>query len=44
MYLFVRGMSGPDTEVDEGRRLGVFAHRWPEGAVAALDRALGGVT
>ncbi len=42
MYLFLRGMSGHDTQRDSGRCLGVFAHRWPEPAIVGLDRALGG--
>ncbi len=42
VYLFLRGMSGPDTPRDDetGRCLGVFGDRWPRRVVEALDLAL----
>ena len=39
-YLFVRGMTGPDTPVVEGARCGVFAWRPPGALVTALSDAL----
>jgi exodeoxyribonuclease V beta subunit len=39
-YLFVRGMTGPDTPVVDGERCGVFAWRPPGALVAALSDAL----
>ena len=46
LYLFVRGMSGPNTPRDPatGHCLGVFGERWPKEVVAALDAALGPAT
>ncbi len=42
LYLFLKGMSGPDTPRDPatGRCLGVLGDRWPKETVEALDRAL----
>ena len=40
LYLFVRGMSGPDTPVVDGVPCGVFAWRPPAALVAALSDAL----
>ncbi len=42
LYLFLRGMSGPDTPrcPETGRCLGVYGNRWPKRVVEALDRAL----
>jgi exodeoxyribonuclease V beta subunit len=40
LYLFVRGMVGPDTPVVDGRRCGVFAWRPPAALVTALSDAL----
>ncbi len=39
-YLFLRGMTGPDTPVIEEERCGVFAWRPPAGLVAALSNRL----
>jgi exodeoxyribonuclease V beta subunit len=44
LYLFVRGMTGPDTPVVDGRACGVFAWRPPDGLVEALSDALDGAT
>jgi exodeoxyribonuclease V beta subunit len=43
LYLFLRGMAGPDTPRCEetGRCLGVFAHRWSRQTIERLDAALG---
>lgn len=42
LYLFLRGMAGPETprDPDSGRCLGVFADRWPRAVVEAFDEAL----
>jgi exodeoxyribonuclease V beta subunit len=40
LYLFVRGMVGPDTPVVDGERCGVFAWRPPAELVTALSDAL----
>ena len=40
LYLFVRGMVGPDTPVVDCGRCGVFALKPPAGLVKALDDAL----
>ena len=40
LYLFVRGMAGPDTPVLDGARCGVFAWRPPGGLVQALSDVL----
>jgi exodeoxyribonuclease V beta subunit len=40
LYLFVRGMSGPDTPLVEGERCGVFAWRPPGAVVCALSDVL----
>jgi exodeoxyribonuclease V beta subunit len=40
LYLFLRGMTGPDTPVVDGTRCGVFAWRPPAGLVAALSDVL----
>jgi exodeoxyribonuclease V beta subunit len=44
LYLFVRGMAGPDTPrcAETGRCLGVFAHRWSKQTIELMDAALGG--
>jgi exodeoxyribonuclease V beta subunit len=44
LYLFVRGMAGPDTPrcAETGRCLGVFAHRWSKRTIELMDAALGG--
>ncbi len=45
LYLFLRGMGGPDTpRLDGGSCLGVWADRWPRRAVLGLDIALSGGT
>ncbi len=43
MYLFLRGMSGPDTPRTgpAGACRGVYADRWPRAVIEALDRAFG---
>ncbi len=42
LYLFLRGMAGPETPRDpaSGRCLGVFGDRWPKDVVLAFDEAL----
>ncbi|UGS38489.1 UvrD-helicase domain-containing protein [Capillimicrobium parvum] len=40
LYLFVRGMSGPDTPVVDGAPCGVFAWRPPADAIVALSDVL----
>lgn len=42
VYLFLRGMSGPDTPRDgnTGHCLGVFGDRWPKEVVEALEEAI----
>ncbi len=42
LYLFLRGMCGPDTPVVDGLPCGVFGWRPPAGLVAALSRLLAG--
>lgn len=42
LYLFVRGMAGPDTPVVDGSPLGVFAWRPPTALVLAVSRLLAG--
>jgi exodeoxyribonuclease V beta subunit len=42
LYLFVRGMSGPDTPRLDGVPCGVFGWRPPKGLVEALSRLLAG--
>ena len=42
LYLFLRGMVGPDTPRVDGAPLGVFHDRWPAEVVLGLDAALGG--
>lgn len=39
-YLFVRGMAGPHTPLDDGFARGVFFDRPPKHVIEALDRAL----
>lgn len=39
-YLFVRGMEGPHTPVEDGYARGVFFDRPPKSVIEALDRAL----
>ena len=43
LYLFVRGMAGPDTPVVDGLPCGVFSWRPPTGLVLALSDVLAGV-
>ena len=40
LYLFLRGMAGPETPLADGSVCGVFAWRPPPGLVAALSDAL----
>ena len=40
LYLFLRGMSGPDTPTVDGTPCGVFAWRPPSGLVEALSDVL----
>jgi exodeoxyribonuclease V beta subunit len=40
LYLFLRGMTGPDTPVVDGARCGVFAWRPPAALVTSLSDAL----
>ena len=42
LYLFLRGMSGPDTPVVDGSRCGVFAWRPPRALVEELSDVLDG--
>lgn len=42
LYLFVRGMAGPDTPVVDGTPLGVFAWKPPTALVLATSRLLAG--
>ncbi len=42
LYLFVRGMSGPDTPVVDGMPCGVFSWRPPAGLVEELSQQLAG--
>jgi len=42
LYLFVRGMAGPDTPLVDGTPLGVFAWRPPVALVTAVSRLLAG--
>ena len=42
MYLFLRGMCGPDTPVVDGGRCGVFAWHPPAAMVVALSDLLAG--
>jgi exodeoxyribonuclease V beta subunit len=42
-YLFVRGMTGPDTPMVDGVRNGVYAWRPPSGLVVAASDYLGGL-
>jgi len=45
LYLFLRGMAGPDTpRPGGGSALGVWTDRWPRRTVEALDCALSGGT
>ena len=43
LYLFVRGMSGPETPRDPvtGTARGVLADRWPKAVVEGVEAALG---
>ena len=43
LYLFVRGMAGPDTPRVDGVPCGVFSWRPPEALVAELSDLLDGV-
>ena len=42
LYLFIRGMCGPDTPVTDGQRAGVFGWHPPAALVAALSDLLDG--
>ena len=42
LYLFLRGMEGPETPRFDGAPLGVWADRWPARTVWGLDAALDG--
>ncbi len=42
LYLFLRGMEGPQTPRFDGAPLGVWADRWPARTVVGLDAALDG--
>ena len=42
LYLFLRGMAGPEAPRDGGMALGVYADRWPASVVLGLDAALSG--
>jgi len=42
LYLFLRGMSGPESPRDEGLALGLYFDRWPAAVVYGLDAALSG--
>lgn len=42
LYLFLRGMAGPEAPRDSGLPLGVFFDRWPASVVLGLDAALSG--
>ena len=42
LYLFLRGMTGPDTPIVDGRRCGVFAWRPPPALVGDLSDLLDG--
>ncbi len=42
VYLFLRGMNGPETPVLDGLRYGVFGWQPPPGLVPALSDALDG--
>jgi exodeoxyribonuclease V beta subunit len=42
LYLFVRGMCGPDTPVVDGARCGVMAWRPPDALVVELSALLAG--
>ncbi len=42
LYLFLRGMSGPDVTCDDGSRPGVFAWHAPTGLVTGLSDLLAG--
>ena len=43
MYLYVRGMAGPDTPRENGTPCGVFTWRPPATLVVALSDAVDGV-
>ncbi len=40
LYLYLRGMEGPDALQDNGQAFGVYTDRWPKEVVLALDAAL----
>ena len=44
LYLFLRGMTGPQTPRDAGLALGVYFDRWPARVVLGLDAALSGAS
>lgn len=44
LYLFLRGMTGPETPRDGDQALGVFFDRWPASVVLGLDAALDGAS
>ena len=44
LYLFLRGMAGPEAPRDGGLALGVHSDRWPASVVLGLDSALCGAS
>ena len=42
LYLFIRGMTGPDTATEGDNTLGVFHHRPPRAVIDELDRLFEG--
>jgi exodeoxyribonuclease V beta subunit len=42
LYLFLRGMVGPESRREGGSTLGVYSDRWPATVVLGLDAALSG--
>jgi exodeoxyribonuclease V beta subunit len=42
LYLYLRGMEGPDALQPDGEAFGVYTDRWPKEVVLALDAALAG--
>ena len=40
LYLYLRGMEGPDALQDDGQAFGVYTDLWPKAVVLALDAAL----
>ena len=44
LYLFIRGMCGPDTPIENGQRYGVFGWQPPVSLVTAVSDLLGGAS